>query len=133
MRVSAVFRLSATAVRRATKKKSDHILVDCKSFVTDFNVQRIRPRLDDKLEFLCWDPLVQRTVLFKETKKIRSIPPLRDRPSEPRFQDLELLKVEGEEQQTYKWYRLADFEGRGKKTEEDRKWIKQGEKYPPYQ
>ena len=75
MRLSLVARLFTSTIVQAKKPKSDRIVVRCKSLVSGYQIHKIRPRLDDKLEFLCWDPLVQQDVLYKEGKKLRSVPP----------------------------------------------------------
>lgn len=74
------------------KSKAEKIVVKCESVVSKFAIHRvrsttcvqfgsfiwctstffqIRPRLDEKLEFMCWDPMVQEDVLYREIKKIR--------------------------------------------------------------
>jgi len=63
-----------TVVSLAKKAKADRIVVLCKSLAgTGFGRHKGRQRLGEKLEFLDWDPTVQRTCLFKEEKKVRSI------------------------------------------------------------
>ncbi len=111
MRLTPLCRLGLTAANAAKKPKSDFVLVDCKSFVTDFSIQRVRPRMGDKLEFMCWDPLVQQEVLFKESKKVRTLPAVR--PHHPGWDRLQIVHdPEDPVGQTKEWYRLPDSEGR---------------------
>lgn len=60
-------------VNLAKKAKADRVVVLCKSVATGHGRQKARQRLSDKLEFLDFDPLIQREVLYREEKKIRSI------------------------------------------------------------
>ena len=62
--------LSTTMV--ASKPKSDITLVQLQSTVSDFKKQARRNRLGDKLETMDFDPMVQKRVLFKEVKKIKT-------------------------------------------------------------
>ena len=63
--------LSTTMV--ASKPKSDITLVQLQSTVSDFKKQARRNRLGDKLETMDFDPMVQKRVLFKEVKKIKTL------------------------------------------------------------
>ena len=69
--------LSTTSMAFA---KSDITLVTIKSTVSDFSKQGRRNRLGDKLETIDFDPYVQKRVLFKEVKKVKTLS-LPDRPS----------------------------------------------------
>ena len=71
MRTSLIARFLATPVVQAKKGKAENIIVKCKSLASGYPVHKIRPRLDDKLEFMSWDPMVQDTVLYREVKKVR--------------------------------------------------------------
>ena len=64
---------STTANVLAKKAKGDTTLVQLKSTVSDFTLQGRRSRLGDKLETMAFDPQVQRTVLFREAKKIKTL------------------------------------------------------------
>ncbi len=78
MRLTAFARLAFTATldaARGTHSKTDFVLVRCHSVVTGYQVNKIRPRLGDKAEFVSWDPLIQQEVLYKEEKKIKSVKP----------------------------------------------------------
>ncbi|XP_020283437.1 39S ribosomal protein L33, mitochondrial [Pseudomyrmex gracilis] len=55
------------------KAKSKDILVMAESIVSGHRVLRIRERLADKLEFIAFDPFVQKDALYRESKKIRSL------------------------------------------------------------
>jgi len=55
------------------KAKADRIVVICKSVATGHGRMKIRQRLGDKLEFVELDPLIQRPVLYKEDRKVRSV------------------------------------------------------------
>jgi hypothetical protein len=57
-----------TSNKKKKKVKSDFILVKCFSVVTQFKRNMIRPRLADKLEFMAFDPMVQKYALFKEDR-----------------------------------------------------------------
>ena len=52
------------------KSKAEHIVVRCRSVATGYPINKIRVRLEDKLEFMAYDPLIQKEVLFKEEKKV---------------------------------------------------------------
>ena len=62
-----------TCVNLAKKAKADRVIVLCKSVATGHWRQKARPRLGDKLEFMDWDPKINRVVLYREDKKIRSL------------------------------------------------------------
>ena len=64
---------STTTNLLAKKAKGDTTLVQLKSTVSDFTMQGRRARLGDKLETMGFDPLVQKTVLFREAKKIKTL------------------------------------------------------------
>lgn len=55
------------------KPKAETILVMCESVASTHRKYEIRPRLGDKLEFLANDPNINREVLYKEKKKVKSI------------------------------------------------------------
>ena len=65
--------LSLIALCLAEKAKADRVVVLCKSVATGHSRSKARHRLSDKLEFLDWDPSIQKEVLYKEEKKVRSI------------------------------------------------------------
>jgi hypothetical protein len=105
MRPSLVSRFLATpallAKAKVKKPKAEYIVVRCRSVVSDYPVNKVRPRLDDKLEFLCWDPMVQREVLYREEKKVRSVPP------NPNGEELDfacMISKDRHKEET--WYRL---------------------------
>jgi len=62
-----------TLVNLATKAKADRIVVLCKSIASGHGRMQIRPRLGEKVEFVDFDPWIQRVVLYKEDKKVRSV------------------------------------------------------------
>ena len=49
------------------------LVVLCSSVATGHARMKARQRLGEKLEFIDYDPLIQREVLYKEDKKVRSI------------------------------------------------------------
>ncbi|XP_022909683.1 large ribosomal subunit protein bL33m [Onthophagus taurus] len=53
--------------------KSKSIMVQMESMVSGHTFNKIRDRLADKLEVIKFDPFIQRTSLYREKKKIRSI------------------------------------------------------------
>lgn len=115
MRLSLITRfLTSPVVLGSNKKgkKSDHVIVKCLSAVTGYEIHRIRPRLDEKLEFVCWDPLVQQKVLYKEGKKVRSVP------AHPNGKGVEVYsinherKTHREELWTHQYYPDDDGPGR---------------------
>ncbi|XP_012227759.1 large ribosomal subunit protein bL33m [Linepithema humile] len=55
------------------KAKSKNILVIVESVISGHQMTRIRERLADKLEFLCFDPYIQKEALYREKKKLRSL------------------------------------------------------------
>ncbi|XP_034832727.1 large ribosomal subunit protein bL33m [Maniola hyperantus] len=55
------------------KAKSKNIMVMMESIVSGHRFNKIRERLADKLELICFDPFIQRDSIYKEKKKIRSI------------------------------------------------------------
>ena len=57
----------------AKKAKADVILVACKSVVSGHFRPMRRARLGDKIEFLAFDPWVQKEVIYKEVEKIKSV------------------------------------------------------------
>lgn len=67
--------LSTTLPTPAKKKKSkaEVILVMCESLVSGNKRMMRKARLGDKLQFLAFDPSVQREVIYRETEKIKSI------------------------------------------------------------
>ena len=62
-----------TCVNLAKKAKADRVIVLCKSVASGHGRQKARARLGDKLEFMDWDPMINREVLYREDKKIRSL------------------------------------------------------------
>jgi len=62
-----------TCINLAKKAKADRIVVLCKSVATGHSRGKARQRLADKLEFIDWDPTINREVLYREEKKIRSL------------------------------------------------------------
>ena len=49
------------------------LLVNCESQATGHRLMRIRERTQDKLEFLHIDPWIDQEVLYKETRKIKTL------------------------------------------------------------
>jgi len=64
---------SLSTLSLAKKAKADRLVVLCSSVASGHKRMKARQRLGEKLEFLDWDPLIQREVLYKEDKKVRSI------------------------------------------------------------
>lgn len=62
-----------TCINLAKKGKADRIVVLCKSVATGHGRPKARQRLADKLEFIDWDPTINRAVLYREDKKIVSL------------------------------------------------------------
>ena len=71
--LSSALQFSLSTLSLAKKTKADRLVVLCKSVASGHGRPKARPRLGEKLEFIDWDPLIQRAVLYKEDKKIRSI------------------------------------------------------------
>nr|ACO12770.1 Mitochondrial 39S ribosomal protein L33 [Lepeophtheirus salmonis] len=75
--LSPALRLGVSVIRCASnskKGKAKTILAECRSVLSGHKELRIRPRLsDDKVEFIAWDPWVQRLALYKEHKKVKSV------------------------------------------------------------
>ena len=67
--------LSTTLVRCAQGKgpRGDVSLVLLQSTVSKYTMQGRRSRLGEKLETLAFDPLVQKKVLFKESKRVKTM------------------------------------------------------------
>eukprot|EP00096_Caligus_rogercresseyi_P015509 TRINITY_DN793_c0_g1_i1.p1 TRINITY_DN793_c0_g1~~TRINITY_DN793_c0_g1_i1.p1 ORF type:complete len:126 (-),score=22.96 TRINITY_DN793_c0_g1_i1:103-459(-) len=69
--------VALSSLRLATNKnrgKAKSILVECRSVISGHKEFRVRPRLsEEKIEFISWDPWVQRLSLYKEQKKTKSI------------------------------------------------------------
>lgn len=55
------------------KAKAKTIIVLLRSVVSGHYWPMRRPRLADKIEIIRYDPYVQRPVLYKEVKKIKSV------------------------------------------------------------
>ena len=109
MRLTSWLRLSLSDVLLASgkgkKKKTDNLLVECRSVITNYQLRRVKPRLSDKLEFMAWDPMVQKKVLFREVKKVISV---RERGyNEPPLKYDE-LKTDAPVAKEDIWYRLPD-------------------------
>lgn len=60
-------------------KSARQLLVSCESQATGHRVMRIRERTQDKLEFLHKDPWIDQEVLYKETRKIKTLEKRNDR------------------------------------------------------
>lgn len=77
MRLSPILRLALSPALSVTKRmdraRTDEILVKCTSVVSGYVVDRIRPKIEPQLEFMSWDPLVQREVLYRETGKVLTV------------------------------------------------------------
>ncbi|CAF1173660.1 unnamed protein product [Rotaria sp. Silwood1] len=54
-------------------KSGRQLLVNCESQATGHRIMRIRERTHDKLEFLHIDPWIDQEVLYKETRKIKTL------------------------------------------------------------
>ena len=66
--------LSTTLMTCAKKTvRGDITLVSLQSTVSNYTMQGRRQRLGDKLETLAFDPMVQKKVLFREIKKIKTM------------------------------------------------------------
>jgi len=79
MRLTSFLRFSVTQTleRKRSKIKAGRTnfsVVFAKSTVSGAKVQRIRSKDEDKLEFMWWDPQVQKEVLFVEDSKVRTVP-----------------------------------------------------------
>ncbi|CAF4293876.1 unnamed protein product [Rotaria sp. Silwood2] len=64
MRLSFIFQAA---------KSARQLLVNCESQATGHRTMRIRERTQDKLEFLHIDPWIDQEVLYKETRKIKTL------------------------------------------------------------
>jgi hypothetical protein len=54
-------------------KTGRQLLVSCESQATGHRIMRIRERIEDKLEFLYKDPWIDQDVLYKESRKIKTL------------------------------------------------------------
>jgi len=54
-------------------KSGRQLLVSCESQATGHRIMRIRERIEDKLEFLHKDPWIDQDVLYKESRKIKTL------------------------------------------------------------
>ncbi len=54
-------------------KSGRQLLVNCESQATGHRLMRIRERTQDKLEFLHIDPWIDQEVLYKESRKIKTL------------------------------------------------------------
>jgi len=64
----------ATGIPCLNKKpKADVVLVGCRSVVSGHFRSMRRARLGDKVEFLAFDPWIQKEVIYREEKKIKSV------------------------------------------------------------
>jgi hypothetical protein len=54
-------------------KKGRTLLVVVKSTASRHGMLMLRDKMADKYEFIRFDPLVEQNVLYKETKKLRTI------------------------------------------------------------
>ncbi len=54
-------------------KSGRQLLVSCESQATGHRIMRIRERTQEKLEFLHIDPWIDQEVLYKETRKIKTL------------------------------------------------------------
>ena len=66
-------KFSTTATVLKKKPKAELVLVACKSIASDHQISVRKSRLGDKVEFLAFDPEIQREVIYKEMHKIKSI------------------------------------------------------------
>jgi len=74
MFVTAGLNFGLSCLLQAKKAKADRIVVLCKSLAgTGHGRPKARQRLGDKLEFVDFDPIVGKEVLYREESKIRSI------------------------------------------------------------
>ena len=53
--------------------KSKYVLVEVESTATGFKREMGRLRRSEKLEYIDFDPLIRRNVVFKETKKLKGL------------------------------------------------------------
>lgn len=56
-----------------SSKKGKTLLVQCKSTASRHFMFMLRDKLVDRYEFVHYDPLIDKTVLFKEVKKMKTI------------------------------------------------------------
>jgi len=88
MRLTSVFGFVQTAAsfaKTGSHAKGQYVLVQCHSVATGYQVNKIRARLEDKAEFVTWDPLVQREVLYREHKKLKTVKPPRNDRTKSRY------------------------------------------------
>ena len=78
----------------AKKAKADVVLVGTKSVVSGHFRHMRRARLGDKVEFLAFDPWIQKEVIYREVEKIKSV---RDDPENWYAQPSELKTPDFEE------------------------------------
>ncbi|KAI9551591.1 hypothetical protein GHT06_021924 [Daphnia sinensis] len=62
-----------TRVLFAKKVKAKDVLVMLESIVSGHKVNLIRPRLDEKMEVIRFDPWIRAMCIYKEKKKVRSM------------------------------------------------------------
>lgn len=71
---------------RLASKNARKLLVSCESQATGHRVMRIRERTQEKLEFLHVDPWIDQQVLYKETRKIKTL-------DKEKIRELHLVKL----------------------------------------
>lgn len=67
------WKMQLTRLLLAKRPKAKSILVIVESAISGHRVVLSRERIADKLEFIQFDPYIQRESIYKELKKIRSI------------------------------------------------------------
>jgi hypothetical protein len=74
MFVTSSLSFGLSCLLTAKKAKADRIVVLCKSLAgTGHGRMKARHRLADKIEYVDIDPIVNREVLYREERKVRSI------------------------------------------------------------
>jgi ribosomal protein L33 len=71
--ITATRTFATGRISLAKKPKADVVLVECRSVVSGHYRSMRRTRLGDKVEFLAFDPWIQKEVIYKEEKKLKSV------------------------------------------------------------
>lgn len=60
-----------TRVLNAATSKSKYVIIEVESVVSGHKFETIRLRKEEKREMIWYDPLVRRSVVYVETKKVK--------------------------------------------------------------
>jgi ribosomal protein L33 len=54
-------------------KKGNTLLVSVKSLASSHKMMILRDKMDEKIEFVRYDPIVDQVVVYREVKKIKTV------------------------------------------------------------